>query len=756
MPTVGSRPSSANCALCGRLRGSVGCRRPPLLCDRVTGIDGEPGSMGLMVELDRDRRLLVQLCYLHDGRMPAGVMIESGQADLCSSISLGIDAPETKWQTPRSRASSRALSKRPSSSRRPAARLGARRRALEGGVRPRPRARAPKPLLLPAPSSARAGRARPRGDALHQGQASLRAELDALGGLGRAAATPCPRSRPPTRRARGRARGRRRAGCSRPTPERASERTARRAGRRGLRAARRRRAAARGGGARATERRSERAVNHARLAASGARDATGRTRCAPNLAGADAARDARAAALEERIAAAEARVGEVERAAADAAALAPNVDDAAERCDAAHARLDAADASRAHCSAATRHARGRGRAARGPRARARGSARGRGRRRRRQHWRARGGRGRWPSSRPARRPARAARRGLSTSAIEALGDVQRRMAHDERARARARRDAPRDLPPPPPPPPPLPRPPPRVRGRARRRAAPFAAGRARACREDARSAALAARCEHHARAAKRRGRRRGRVLPCGTQQARGRVARAVCRQRPPRSAAGIRRRTVRPLRAALPLTPSIVATKSAARADARRRGEPSAERRVRAPGRLPPRRRLCGARALGVTALGQSSTLPPHRREVTRGCVQRRHPARARDGRRHQRRGAWGARRTGTCMSGEVSQFWSSPTHRRASSRRSSPGRARPTAGGRWIGHKVHDAARRTAAVLRFLCAVSKLAVRFLIAAASPGRWIPDLRGSVPRYHLDSGPAPRPITRACASWSRAT
>jgi acyl transferase domain-containing protein/3-hydroxymyristoyl/3-hydroxydecanoyl-(acyl carrier protein) dehydratase/1-acyl-sn-glycerol-3-phosphate acyltransferase len=65
---------------------------PLLLADRVTGIDAVPGSMGkgtLWTETD----VCADSWYLDDeGRMPAGVMIESGQADLLLISWLGIDA----------------------------------------------------------------------------------------------------------------------------------------------------------------------------------------------------------------------------------------------------------------------------------------------------------------------------------------------------------------------------------------------------------------------------------------------------------------------------------------------------------------------------------------------------------------------------------------------------------------------------------------------------------------------------------------
>jgi acyl transferase domain-containing protein/3-hydroxymyristoyl/3-hydroxydecanoyl-(acyl carrier protein) dehydratase/1-acyl-sn-glycerol-3-phosphate acyltransferase len=65
---------------------------PLLLADRVTGIDAAPGSMGkgtLWTETD----VRADSWYLDDeGRMPAGVMIESGQADLLLISWLGVDS----------------------------------------------------------------------------------------------------------------------------------------------------------------------------------------------------------------------------------------------------------------------------------------------------------------------------------------------------------------------------------------------------------------------------------------------------------------------------------------------------------------------------------------------------------------------------------------------------------------------------------------------------------------------------------------
>ena len=63
---------------------------PLLLADRVTGIDAEPGSMTtgtIWTETD----VTWDAWYLHDGTMPAGVMIEAGQADLLLISYLGAD-----------------------------------------------------------------------------------------------------------------------------------------------------------------------------------------------------------------------------------------------------------------------------------------------------------------------------------------------------------------------------------------------------------------------------------------------------------------------------------------------------------------------------------------------------------------------------------------------------------------------------------------------------------------------------------------
>jgi len=63
---------------------------PLLLVDRVTGIAGEPGSMGkgaIWTETD----VQPDAWYLHDGYMPSGIVVESGQADLLLISWLGVD-----------------------------------------------------------------------------------------------------------------------------------------------------------------------------------------------------------------------------------------------------------------------------------------------------------------------------------------------------------------------------------------------------------------------------------------------------------------------------------------------------------------------------------------------------------------------------------------------------------------------------------------------------------------------------------------
>jgi acyl transferase domain-containing protein/3-hydroxymyristoyl/3-hydroxydecanoyl-(acyl carrier protein) dehydratase/1-acyl-sn-glycerol-3-phosphate acyltransferase len=63
---------------------------PLLLADRVTRIDAVPRSMKTGV-LSTETDVRPDSWYLHDGRMPAGIHIESGQADLLLISWLGVD-----------------------------------------------------------------------------------------------------------------------------------------------------------------------------------------------------------------------------------------------------------------------------------------------------------------------------------------------------------------------------------------------------------------------------------------------------------------------------------------------------------------------------------------------------------------------------------------------------------------------------------------------------------------------------------------
>jgi len=79
-------------------KGQDGFRRqvrmpepPLLLADRVASLIGEPGSMSrgrIVTETD----VRANSWYLHQGRMPAGITIEAGQADLMLISWLGVDA----------------------------------------------------------------------------------------------------------------------------------------------------------------------------------------------------------------------------------------------------------------------------------------------------------------------------------------------------------------------------------------------------------------------------------------------------------------------------------------------------------------------------------------------------------------------------------------------------------------------------------------------------------------------------------------
>ncbi|MDP6931390.1 MAG: beta-ketoacyl synthase N-terminal-like domain-containing protein, partial [Myxococcota bacterium] len=63
---------------------------PLLLADRMTGIDAEQGSMGLGT-IWTETDVTWDSWYLHQGTMPPGIMIESGQADLMLISWLGVD-----------------------------------------------------------------------------------------------------------------------------------------------------------------------------------------------------------------------------------------------------------------------------------------------------------------------------------------------------------------------------------------------------------------------------------------------------------------------------------------------------------------------------------------------------------------------------------------------------------------------------------------------------------------------------------------
>jgi 3-hydroxymyristoyl/3-hydroxydecanoyl-(acyl carrier protein) dehydratase/1-acyl-sn-glycerol-3-phosphate acyltransferase len=63
---------------------------PLLLADRITGLDAEAGSMGLGT-IWSETDIPKGVWYLHQDRMPAGIMIESGQADLMLISYLGVD-----------------------------------------------------------------------------------------------------------------------------------------------------------------------------------------------------------------------------------------------------------------------------------------------------------------------------------------------------------------------------------------------------------------------------------------------------------------------------------------------------------------------------------------------------------------------------------------------------------------------------------------------------------------------------------------
>nr|WP_305119000.1 beta-ketoacyl synthase N-terminal-like domain-containing protein [Tahibacter harae] len=73
-------------------RRQVRMPRPPLLlADRVTALHAEPMSMGTG-SITTQTDIGAEPWYLHQGRMPGGVMVEAGQADLMLISWLGVDA----------------------------------------------------------------------------------------------------------------------------------------------------------------------------------------------------------------------------------------------------------------------------------------------------------------------------------------------------------------------------------------------------------------------------------------------------------------------------------------------------------------------------------------------------------------------------------------------------------------------------------------------------------------------------------------
>ncbi len=64
---------------------------PLLLADRVLGIDAVAGAVGQKGTIWTETDIRPDAWYLHDGRMPVGVVIESGQADLLLVSYLGAD-----------------------------------------------------------------------------------------------------------------------------------------------------------------------------------------------------------------------------------------------------------------------------------------------------------------------------------------------------------------------------------------------------------------------------------------------------------------------------------------------------------------------------------------------------------------------------------------------------------------------------------------------------------------------------------------
>ena len=74
----------------GHLRQVRMPRSPLLLADRVTGLSAEPDSMGKGV-IWTETDVGWEHAYLHQGHLPAGVLIEAGQADLMLISYLGVD-----------------------------------------------------------------------------------------------------------------------------------------------------------------------------------------------------------------------------------------------------------------------------------------------------------------------------------------------------------------------------------------------------------------------------------------------------------------------------------------------------------------------------------------------------------------------------------------------------------------------------------------------------------------------------------------
>lgn len=68
-----------------------------LLCDRVTGIQAEAGSMSTGI-MWTESDVREDSWYLHQNRMPAGIFIESGQADLLLVSWMGVDFHQNKGE----------------------------------------------------------------------------------------------------------------------------------------------------------------------------------------------------------------------------------------------------------------------------------------------------------------------------------------------------------------------------------------------------------------------------------------------------------------------------------------------------------------------------------------------------------------------------------------------------------------------------------------------------------------------------------